>query len=256
MGGGMLKALITGASSGIGLDMARILSKQGHELILVARDKDKLKAVKDELGEKTKIIVADLSVESKLKELYILCKNEDIDILINNAGFGECGEFTETDLANDIRMIELNIKAVHVLTKLFLRDMKKKNSGYILNVASMAAFSPGPLMATYYSTKAYVLRLTESIYEELRRSKSKVSISCLCPGPTATNFNKVANVKFSIKPHDSMKVAMCGLEGMFNRKLIIIPNFKMKFSGFSTRFLPIKLVAKIAYGFQRRKLYK
>ncbi len=252
----MLKALITGASSGIGLDMARILSKEGHELILVARDKDKLKEVKEELGDKAKIIVADLSVESKLKELYILCKNEDIDILINNAGFGECGEFTETDLSNDIRMIELNIKAVHVLTKLFLRDMKKKNSGYILNVASMAAFSPGPLMATYYSTKSYVIRLTESIYEELRRSKSKVSISCLCPGPTATNFNKVANVKFSIKPHDSKQVAMCGLEGMFNKKIIIIPNFKMKCLAFFSRFASIKFLARIAYTFQKRKLYK
>lgn len=251
-----MKALITGASSGLGLDMARILNKEGHELILVASDRDKLKVVKEELGENAKIIVADLSIEAKLKELYVLCKNENIDILINNAGFGDCGEFTETDLSKEIKMIDLNIKAVHVLTKLFLKDMKKKNSGYILNVASMAAFSPGPLMATYYGTKSYVLRLTESIHEELRRNKSNVSISCLCPGPTATNFNKVANVKFSIKPHSSKQVAMYGLEGMFNRKLIIIPSFKMKCLAFFSRLTPIKLLSRIAYTFQKRKLYK
>ena len=252
----MLKALITGASSGIGLDMARILNKNGCELILVAKDKDKLKKVKDELGENVKIIIADLSSEAKLKELYILCKNEDIDILINNAGFGDCGEFSETDLSVELNMIDLNIKSVHILTKLFLKDMKKRNSGYILNVASMAAYSPGPLMATYYSTKAYVLRLTQSIYEELRRSKSKVSISCLCPGPTKTNFDKVANVKFSIKQLNSKMVAEYALQGMFDRKLIIIPGLKMKIAGFSTRFLPTKLAARIIYNVQKRKLNK
>ena len=189
-----MKALITGASSGIGLEMARILSREGFELILVAREKEKLQKVQEELGKNVKIVVADLSNESKLKELYVLCKNDKIDVLINNAGFGDCGKFTETDLSKELEMIDVNIKAVHVLTKLFLKDMKKRNSGYILNVASMAAFAPGPLMATYYSTKAYVLRLTTSIYEELRRDKSKVVVSCLCPGPVKTNFNNVANV--------------------------------------------------------------
>lgn len=252
----MLKALITGASSGIGLEMARILSKNGHELILVSRDKDKLKKVKDELGENVKIIIADLSSEAKLKELYILCKNENIDILINNAGFGDCGDFSETDLGVDLNMIDLNIKSVHVLTKLFLKDMKKRNSGYILNVASMAAFSPGPLMATYYSTKAYVLRLTQSIHQELKRSKSKVIISCLCPGPTKTNFNKVANVKFSIKQYNSKMVAEYGLQGMFDGKLIIIPGIKMKLAAFAARIFPTSIVSRVVYGVQRRKLYK
>ena len=162
--------------------------------------KEKLQKVQEELGKNVKIVVADLSNESKLKELYVLCKNDKIDVLINNAGFGDCGKFTETDLSKELEMIDVNIKAVHVLTKLFLKDMKKRNSGYILNVASMAAFAPGPLMATYYSTKAYVLRLTTSIYEELRMDKSKVVVSCLCPGPVKTNFNNVANVKFSVKP--------------------------------------------------------
>ena len=251
-----MKTLITGASSGIGLEMARILAKDKHELILVARDKDKLQQLQKELDTEVKIIVVDLSIESKLKELYVLCKNENIDILINNAGFGDCGKFYDTDLTKDMDMINVNIKALHVLTKLFLKDMKKKNSGYILNVASMAAFSPGPLMATYYSTKAYVLRLTESIYEELRRDKSNVIISCLCPGPVKTNFDKVANVKFSMKQLDCKFVAEYALRGMFNKKLIIIPGFKMKLLHFFSRFVPAKTLAKSSYTFQKKKIYK
>ena len=250
-----MKALITGASSGIGLEMARILSREGFELILVAREKEKLQKVQEELGKNVKIVVADLSNESKLKELYVLCKNDKIDVLINNAGFGDCGKFTETDLSKELEMIDVNIKAVHVLTKLFLKDMKKRNSGYILNVASMAAFAPGPLMATYYSTKAYVLRLTTSIYEELRRDKSKVVVSCLCPGPVKTNFNNVANVKFSVKPLDSKFVVECALVGLFNKKLIIIPGFKMRVTNFFTRLAPTKLAASIAYNIQKKKLY-
>lgn len=249
-----MKALITGASSGIGLEMAKILNKEGYELILVAREKEKLQKVQELLGANVKIIVADLSNESKLKEIYVLCKNEKIDVLINNAGFGDFGKFDETDLTKELQMIDVNIKAVHVLTKLFLKDMKKRNYGYILNVASMAAFAPGPLMATYYSTKSYVLRLTTSIYEELRRDKSKVVVSCLCPGPVDTNFNNVANVKFSVKPLNSKEVAQYALIKMFDKKLIIIPGFKMKVTNFFTRLAPTKLAARIAYTIQHKKM--
>ena len=248
-----MKALITGASSGIGFEMAKILSKKNFDLILVSKDKEKLQRVKEKLGDKVKIIVADLSIESKLKELYVLCKNENIDVLINNAGFGDVGKFYETDLTKEIDMINVNIKAVHVLTKLFLKDFKKKNSGYILNVASMAAFSPGPLMATYYATKSYVLKLTTSIYEELRREKSNVVISALCPGPVSTNFDKIANVKFSISQMDSKFVAEYALNEMFNKKLIIIPGFKMKLVNFLTKLAPTKLAARIAYNIQKKK---
>ena len=162
-----MKALITGASSGIGLDMARYLAKQKCELILVAKDKEKLEKVQETLPTKVTIIVADLSNEQKVKELYVLTKKENIDILINNAGFGDFGFFTETDLNKEINMIDTNIRAVHILTKSFLKDMEKRDSGYILNVASSAAFQPGPLMATYYATKSYVYQLTEAIYYEL-----------------------------------------------------------------------------------------
>ena len=248
-----MKAVITGASSGIGLEFAKILYKQNYDLILVAKDKEKLQKVKENLGEKVKIIVADLSVESKLKELYVLCKNENIDVLINNAGFGDVGKFYETDLTKEVDMINVNIKALHVLTKLFLKDFRKKNSGYIMNVASMAAFSPGPLMATYYATKSYVLKLTTSIYEELRREKSNVVISALCPGPVNTNFDKVANVKFSIKQMDSRFVAEYALNEMFNKQLIIIPGFKMKVVRFLTSIAPTKLAARIAFNVQKKK---
>ena len=164
-----MKALITGASSGIGRDMARSLARKSYNLVLVARDEQKLLEIANELKEKNKIkvetIVMDLSVEDNCKELH-KCVS-DVDILINNAGFGDCGNFTKTDLNKELQMIKTNIVAYHILTKLYLVDMKAKNSGKILNVASIAGFMPGPLMATYYSTKSYVVRLSESIREEL-----------------------------------------------------------------------------------------
>ena len=167
-----MKALITGASSGIGKDMAKILYDKGYELILVSKDKEKLTNAFPS-DEKIKLISMDISLVENCIKLYETVKNENIDILINNAGFGLFGNFNETDLNKELNMIDTNIKAVNVLTKLFLKDFIKKDSGYILNVASSAAFLPGPLMATYYSTKAYVYRLTLSIKEELNRMNSK-----------------------------------------------------------------------------------
>ena len=137
-----MKALITGASSGIGRDMAKYLSSLGYDLILVARNKEALEELQDELPTKVKAIVMDLAVESNVKSLYVICKNENIDVLINNAGFGLCGNFVETDINRELEMIDVDIRAVHILTKMFLKDMKNRNSGYILNVASAAAFAP------------------------------------------------------------------------------------------------------------------
>lgn len=248
-----MKALITGASSGIGYNMAKYLNSMGYSLILVARDKEKLQKIQKELSGEVKIVVADLSNESKLKELYVLCKNDNIEILINNAGFGLFGEFTETDLNKELEMIDVNIKAVHILTKLFLKDMKKRNKGYILNVSSAASFQAGPLMATYYATKSYVTKLTLAIYEELRRDKSNVHISCLCPGPVNTNFNNVANVQFSMKSLSSEYVARYAIDKMFQNKLIIIPGIKMKFTIFFNRLVSNKLAIRIVYKFQKKK---
>ena len=185
--GETMKALITGASSGIGRDIARELNQRGYDLVLVARDLKKLDEVKAELKTNVETVSMDISNPENCKQLHENYKN--IDILVNNAGFGDCGYFDKTNLDKELQMINTNIVAYHVLTKLYLKDMKEKNNGKILNVASIAGFMPGPLMATYYSTKAYVVRLSEAIREELRREKSKVQISILCPGPVDTNFN-------------------------------------------------------------------
>ena len=249
-----MKALVTGASSGIGLEMAKYLDSLGYELILVARNKEKLEMLAKRLTHKAKIIVMDLKNTEDIKSLYVLVKNDDIDVLVNNAGFGLCGYFSDTDLTRELEMINVNIKAYHILTKLFLKDMKKKNSGYILNVASSAAFESGPLMSTYYATKSYVYRLTEAIWYELKKQKSNVHISCLCPGPVDTNFNKVANVRFSIKPMSSKKVAKYAIDKTFKGKLLIIPGLKMKLSKFFTRFLSDKAIMRATYRIQKKKI--
>ena len=246
-------ALITGASSGIGADMARILSDMGYDLILVARNKRKMEVLAKELKTNAEIIPMDISSTYNCTELYNLVKKKNIDVLVNNAGFGLFGEFCCTKLDKELDMIELNVKTVHTLTKLFLKDFVKKDKGYILNVASSAAFMPGPLMATYYATKAYVLHLTESINEELRRKKSNVFICALCPGPVSTNFNKVAGVSFNLESLESYDVAKYAVKQMFKKKVIIIPGFKIKMGVFALRLLPRSLVRKIAYKIQKNK---
>ena len=251
-----MKALITGASSGIGRDMARCLANRGYDLVLVARDEEKLKRLKDELEETNKIkvetISMDLSVEQNCIDLHKTVK--DVDILINNAGFGDCGNFTKTDLNKELSMIKTNVVAYHILTKLYLVDMKAKNSGKILNVASIAGFMPGPLMATYYSTKAYIVRLSESIREELRKEKSNVQISILCPGPVNTNFNKVANVKFHMREANSQNVANFAIKKLLKGKFYIILGWDVKLAIFFSHFVPSSFISKITYMVQKRKI--
>jgi len=248
-----MKALITGASSGIGRDIAIELSKNGYDLILVARSKEELKAVQKQLVTASEIICLDLSIEKNCLNLYEKLKDENIDILINNAGFGVFGKFTETTLDRELDMINLNVSAVHILTKLFLKDFVKKDKGYILNVASSAAFNPGPLMAGYYASKAYVLRLTESIYGELKKIHSNVYIGALCPGPVNTNFNQVAGVQFGVKALSSSYVAKYAVKKMFKRTLTIVPGFTMKLCHIFGRFIPIKLLVRITYNIQKKK---
>lgn len=247
-----MKALITGASSGMGRDMAKILSQKGYDLILVARDEKKLEEVKKQLKTETKIVVMDISNEENCKKIYE--ENKDIDILINNAGFGDCGHFEETSLDKDIQMIHTNIIAYHILTKLYLKEMIKKDSGKILNVASIAGFMPGPLMTTYYSTKNYVVRFSESIREELRRKKSKVQISILCPGPVDTNFNKVADVEFALKGLSSEYVAKYAINKFFKGKFYIVPGWKIRLARIGVKLAPASFVAKISYNMQKRKI--
>ena len=233
----MKRALITGASSGIGKDIAIYLSNLGYELYVVARRTKNLEKLKSQLNKEIHIISLDLSNEDNCFKLYEKLKNENISVLVNNAGFGDFGYFYNTDINKEISMINVNIKCVHILTKLFLKDMMKNNYGYILNISSAAAFAPGPLMATYYSSKSYVYRLSESINRELKYENSNVHLSVLCPGPVDTEFNEVANVKFSIKPLKSNFVAKYAIDNMFKNKCIIIPGVKMKIARFLSKII-------------------
>lgn len=248
-----MKALITGASSGIGKDMARYLSSLGYDLILVARRKTYLESLRKKLSTNVKIIPYDLAVQDNLDNLWNEVKDEDIDFLVNNAGFGLFGEFDKTDLDREFEMIDVNIKALHYLTKKFLIKFKKENKGRILNVASSAGFMAGPKLSTYYASKNYVLRLSEAIYEELKVAKSNVHISCLCPGPVDTEFNKVAHGEFHTKSLTSEFVAKYAINQTLKNKLYIIPSFRMKAAVFLTRLVPRKLLLKITYQIQDRK---
>lgn len=250
-----MKALITGASSGIGKDMAIYLSKCGFELIVCGRDKSKLEQLQSSLKTKVKVIIIDLADEKKAKDLYMVTKSENVDVVINNAGFGLFGDYNSCDLLTELEMIDVNVKAVHILTRMFLKDMVKKNKGYILNVASSAGLlRGGPLMSTYYATKSYVTSFTLAIAEELRRNKSNVKVGVLCPGPVNTNFNNVAGVKFNMSSLSSSYVAKYAIDKFLREgKTLIIPGFKVRVGLFFSRFLSIKSLVRITYNFQRRK---
>lgn len=248
-----MKVLITGASSGIGRDMARKFAKRKYDLVLVARDEAKLNELKEELRENVEVTVVsmDLSNEQNCKKLFEM--QQDVDILINNAGCGVFGDFTETDLDKEMNLVNTNIKAVHILTKLYLTEMCKKNSGKILNVSSIAGNMPGPLMSAYYASKAYVLRLSEGIREELKRKNSKVQISVLQPGPVNTNFNNVANVKFNLNSLTSEYVARFAVNKFLKGKFYIVPGVSIKLTRFFAKITPNNLLAKVAYNVQEKK---
>ena len=251
-----MKALITGGNSGIGRDMAYYLSDKGYDLIIVGKDKNTLESVKKKCKTNVVTYELDLSIIDNVYKLYEKTKDLNIDILINNAGFGLFGNFIDTDLNRELEMINVNIVAVHILTKLFLKDFVKRDYGYILNVASSAGFMAGPKLSTYYATKNYVLRQSLAVYEELRKMKSKVKISILCPGPVNTNFNKVAGGSFMTKSSSSEYVAYYAIDKMFKNKLIIIPKFSIKFFIFLTRLIPTKILLRINYNIQNIKINK
>ncbi len=248
-----MKALITGASSGLGRDMAYYLSNLGYDLILVARRKERLEEIKNNVKTNVKIIEADLSIEEEVFNVYEETKKDNVDFLINNAGFGLFGTFDKTDLNKELEMINVNIKALHILTKLYLKDFIKKDYGYILNVSSVAGFTAGPELSTYYSTKNYVLKQTMAIASELNRKKSHVHISALCPGPFNTEFNKTAGVSFKTKGMSSEYVAHYGIDKCLKNKEIIIPGVKWKLLIFLTRFAPYKLITYFIGNFQMKK---
>jgi short-subunit dehydrogenase len=254
-------ALITGASSGIGLDFAWLFAEGGYDVVLVARTESKLKALADELsmkhGVRALAVAADLADPAAPGRLMERLKAEgvQVDVLVNNAGYAGYGAFAETDARMELDMIQLNIGALTALTKAVLPGMLARKNGRILNVASTAAFQPGPLMAVYYATKAYVLSFSEALANETQGTG--VTITCLCPGPTKTGFQERAKMEESklVKGKeimDSRTVARAGYEGLHQGRAVVIPGFMNKMLVQSVRFLPRRTVTNIVRKVQDR----
>ena len=248
-----MKALVTGASSGIGRDLARSLAARGCSLILTARREERLHALAEELPVPVRVLPADLTDRAQVRGLYEAVRGEDIDILVNDAGLGVFGPFDETSLEAELDLLDVNIVAVHMLTKLFLPGLKVKGRGHILNVASSAAFLPGPLLSSYYASKAYVLRLSQAVAEELRRAGSGVKVSVLCPGPVRTEFDQKAGVTFSAPGLRSQAVAEYAVTRMLQGQLLILPGAGAKAACLGRHLLPDKLLARACWHIQRRK---
>ncbi|MCF8217714.1 MAG: SDR family oxidoreductase [Bacteroidales bacterium] len=254
-------ALVTGASGGIGKEFARLLAIKGYNLILVARSKDKLlelqKTWREEFQIEVHIFPTDLANKKQVDQLFdrINFERLKIDILINNAGFGDYGEFVNADAKKEDAMIRVNVNALTTLSRNMAREMVKQNHGYILNVSSVAAFQPGPLMAVYAASKAYVLSYTQAVANELKGTG--VSATVLCPGPVDTDFVKNASLESSrlfkiMKPVSARYVANYGLKAMFKRKVVAVPGFKEKLMAGTVRFLPSKFVTRVTRKIQER----
>lgn len=254
----MTWALVTGASSGIGKEIASVLYRENYSVILTGRNPSTLVSVKNELeGDdrcaKLLILPADLSNRNDCFQLYQKVKPYDIDFLVNCAGFGVYGPFLKTDLASELSEIDVNITAVHILTKLFLKDMVQKDEGHILNVASSAGFMAGPYFSSYYASKNYVTRLTEAIHEELRRKKSQVTMTALCPGPVATDFDRRAGVRNSMKGLDPHAVAEYGVRAAKRGAMLAVPGMGMKMGLVFGRLLGDHLLTRITGSIQKKK---
>lgn len=251
-------AVVTGASSGIGACFARRLAQEGYALVLVARRRERLTKLAQKLeanGTHVVIETADLSRKEECLRLMSVLGNKKICVFINNAGFGDCGRFTETSLDKDLDMIDVNVRAVHILTKLVLRRMKRQGGGYLLNVASSAGLIPaGPYMATYYATKAYVTSMTRAAARELKEEGSPVYVGALCPGPVDTEFNSVANVEFALPGITPEYCADYAIRQMKRRKVVIIPTFTLKAATTLGRFIPQSVYIAIAGHQQKKKL--
>jgi len=255
-------ALVTGASSGIGWELAKLFAEDRRDLVLVARNRKKLDQLARDLtaafGISVRVIVRDLADPKAPPQIFaeLTQVKITIDTLVNNAGFGVYGQFAKTDLSKELEMIEVNVQALTQLTKLALPGMLERRSGYILNVASTAAFQPGPLMAVYYASKAYVLSFTEALANELEGSG--VIVTALCPGPTETEFQKDAGLeetRLFTGPlvSDARSVAVAGYEGMKHRRRIVIPGIGNKLLAQSVRFAPRRLVTAIARRIQEKR---
>lgn len=245
-------ALITGASSGIGYELSKVFAKNGYNLVLVSRNMGKLNTVSEEIEKQhdvqVKVIPKDLRKSASPQEIYdeVAADSINIDVLVNNAGIETCGKLTETRTEKHMDLIQLNITSLTMLCKLFGADMVKKGSGRILNVASTAAFQAGPLMSTYYASKAYVLLFSEAIKNELK--KDNVAVTVLCPGPTQTEMLKRIGTKLDRSPYkmSAAKVAEIGFSGLLKGKTIVIPGLINKLLAFSVRLVPRKIATYLA----------
>jgi len=242
-------ALVTGASAGLGVEFARQLSRRGYRLVLAARRKDRLEELAKDLGN-TRAVAIDLSKANATAKLMadIEANGETIDLLVNNAGFGLIGRFAQLDAKRERQMIDLNVGALTDLCRAAAPAMIERKSGGILNVASTAAFQPGPRMAVYYATKAFVLSLSEALHEELK--PHGVHVTCLCPGPTRTEFGEVAgfggNGLFDRVAMESPEVVTAGLEGLDRNRAVVVPGVVNKLTAFSGRLVPRSVTRKVA----------
>ena len=256
-------ALVTGASAGIGMEIAKYLSILGYDLILTARSEDKLqdlrKTILKRFPDRTVLVIpADLSKREECFRLYKeACERageENIEFVANNAGKGVYGLFLETDLDAELELIDLNVASVHILSKLFLRDMVRRGHGTLMNVGSCAGFMSGPTFSSYYASKNYVVRLTEAIHEELRRAKSPVKVSCLCPGPVNTEFNEVADVSFALPGISVQECVDYALRMMARRQTVIIPGRQIRAAVIGQRLIPTALTVRITAAQQKKKM--
>lgn len=254
-------AVITGASSGLGASFAERFAREGYSLVLVARRTERLeelrRRLKQEMMEKQEIVLisADLSQTSEVQRVFAELGNRRILFFINNAGFGECGYFLGTDTEKELSMIDVNIKAVHLATKLALQRMEVRGKGYVLNVASSAGLIPaGPYMAAYYATKAYVASLTRAVAVELRERKSNLYIGALCPGPVDTEFNETANVKSALKGISADDCVDYAVDMMKKRKVVIVPSVTMQLAVNLGRLLPQSVYIQLTAHQQKKKM--
>ncbi len=250
-----MRALVTGASSGIGYSIARRLSNLGYDLVVVARREDCLLNLKKECNTDVVVIPMDLSIISNMYKLHDLTKDMDIDILVNDAGVGLYGDFYDIDSSREIGMLNLNVIATDVLTKLYLRDMVEKNDGKILNVSSVISNQPGPLMSSYYASKAYITSMSRAINTELKMKKINVSVSTLCAGAVDTNFNSDLGINFFVRPTSSEKVAEYTVKKLMKNKEVIIPGMINKVAYIANKIIPTRLSKYAIYASHNGKRY-
>lgn len=250
-------AVITGATSGIGKEFAYAFAAKGYRLVLTGRRTKRLEAISAELKVPCRIWTADLSDEEACCDFMERLEKTRVDVFINNAGFGVCGSFTETELSKETSLIDVNVRAMHILLKGMLKKMKRQGFGTILNVGSAAGLLPaGPHMAAYYASKAYVVSLTRAVARELAEENSPVYVAVLCPGPVDTEFNVRANVKFAMKGISPRYCVREALRGMEKHKTVIIPSPLVRAGTFAQRLLPASMLIPLISAQQKRKVYR